>query len=108
MRGHGIEFVIVTAGALQRVRKKGLTHAVCHIVEEALPRDLFDLHTGQLPWPHAEEARGDDLFWIIWVDLIPRDLLPDKLVIGLVTVERSHHIISIAPGIPTFVVVREA
>lgn len=102
------QFQIVAAGALQRMRKKRLAQTVGHIVAEALPRDLLDLHTGQLPRPRAQESGGVDLLRVVWVDLVSGDLLFDELLVGLVAVEGANDVIEIAPGIPTLVVVREA
>ena len=64
MRGHGIELVIVAAGALQRMCEEGFADAVGDVIEEALAGDFGDLHAGEFPGSHAEEAGGDEAFGI--------------------------------------------
>ena len=53
MGGDRIEFVIMAAGALQRVREEGFADTVRHIIEKALSRDLRHFHAREFPWSHA-------------------------------------------------------
>ena len=108
MRRHGIELVIVATCALKRVRKKGLADRICYIIEEALPSDFGDLHSGEFPGPHSEKTDGDELFRIVRRKFIAGDLLHNELIEWFVCVETSHDIIAEAPGIAALVVIRKA
>ena len=88
--------------------EEGFTHAVTHVVEEALAGNLRHLHAGEFPWAHAQESRGDDHLGVAWVNLIAGDLFADELIVAFVRIERAHDVITIAPGIATLVIVREA
>ena len=108
MRGHGIELMIVAAGALQRVSEEGFADAVGHIIQEALTCDFGDFHARQLPGAHAEKAGGDECFGIVGMHFISRDLFLDELIIGLVGVETAHDVVAVAPGVAALVVVGKA
>ena len=90
------------------MREESFAHAVTHVIEEALAGDFRHLHTGQFPWTHAQEPGGDDHLGVAWVDFVARNLLAHELIVAFVRIERAHDVITIAPGIATLVIVREA
>ena len=108
VRRHRIELVVVAARALQGLAEECLAHAVGDVVEEALPRDFGDLHAGQFPGPHAQEAGGDAQLRVGGLQFVTGDLLEDEAVVGLVGVEAAHDVIAVAPGVAALVVVGEA
>ena len=107
-RRNGIKFVVVAARALQRLSEEGLAHAVGHVVEEPLPRDLCNLHAGELPRPHPQETGRNHGLGVVRRELVPGDLLPDEAVEGAVGIEGPHHVIPVAPSVAAVVIVGEA
>lgn len=97
--------MIMTSRALQRVREERFTHAVGDVVKESLSCNSGDFHAREFPWSHAKKSRGDYLFGVIRIDLIPCDLFPDKLIVGFVTIECTNDVVAVPPGVAAFVVV---
>ena len=70
-----------------------------------LPGDPEYAHSGLLPWTHPEESRRHQVLYIALIDFIARNLLPDKLVVGLVGIKGPHHVIPVTPRVGPGVVI---
>ena len=76
--------MIVTPGTLQGVGQEGLSYRIRNVIQPLLPGDPEHAHPSLLPRAHPEESGRYQVLRIFLIDLIPRNLLPDKLVVGLV------------------------
>ena len=63
-------------------------------------------HHRRTPRPHAQEACGHEHLRIASGQFVARKLFDHELVVGLIRIERTHDVVSIAPSIGTLVVVR--
>jgi hypothetical protein len=64
------------------VGEQNLTHRVGHVVQEALAGNAGNLHRGQLPRAHPQEAGGDQALRVGTIDLVTGDLHPDEAIVG--------------------------
>ena len=106
--------MVVAAGAVDRHAAVAREHLREHVVEVvctgltlqhvALRLNVAD----EIPRPGGQEASGDHCVGIVGRQDVAGDLLAEKLVVGLVGVERLDHIVAIPPGIGAELITLEA
>lgn len=77
------------------------------IIEPLLASHGLYGHRCVFPRPHAQEAYGDEVVDFRGIELVPRNLFQDELVIRLILIEAANYIVAIAPGVRTFIVIGE-
>ena len=102
---NGIELVVMTACAVDRDAHRGGDDLRDHVIEISRTSGASEHVALSFHLPHkvprsgGEKSSGNDGLRIIRHDHIPRDLLADELIIGLVSIERFNDIVTIAPHI---------
>ena len=95
--GHGIEFVIVTAGATRRHSQESAAGRADHVVQfvGSLSSRQHRIWTLDLvPGPGDQETRRGVL-----TEDVPGQLFPDELIVRFIFIEAPDDIIAIGPGI---------
>ena len=111
--GDGINFVIVTTCAVDGDAHGGSDDLRDHVIQITRPRRpsqhlTLRFHLAhKIPRSGSQKSRGDHRLWIIGRDDIARDLFPQKLIVGLVGIQRSNDVIAITPGMGTQLVALE-
>ena len=103
--GDGVEFVVVAAGAAEGQAEKRLAECVDPVVG-AVGIILGDVDGRMDLLPQIPKAGSDHRFICPRLRIEPRmrqqvagDLLPHKLIVGKISVERLEHPIAVAPSI---------
>ena len=107
LRRDRVKFMVMAFGTAQLVGEEGDADGVDDVIEVLLAGHDRDAHRGVLPGSHAQEAGGDEMVGVAGLELIAGQLFTDELVVGFVGVEAADHVVAVAPGVWSRIVVGE-
>jgi hypothetical protein len=103
--------MIVTAGAMNRQTLKcpyrGAYHVIpieilCHaVIDRVFPHAY---HQCLIPWTRSQEPKRDGSLGIVWKKCVAGYLFLHEAKVRFVLVQRSNDIVTIMPGVRTYVV----